>query len=117
VLVNNVARLQKCLNLKFEKNENSFANSMHMLLAKSNLCQQHYKAVGKKALRQQRSSPVGEGLLPLPTANSEVVGEADGVGTVWPRRCFANSFSFPTAFLLGKNPFANSRTLPSVLGF
>jgi hypothetical protein len=53
----------------------------------------------------------------LPTANGEAVGEADGVGTVWPRRGFANSFSFPTGMLLGKNPFANSRTLPSVIGF
>jgi hypothetical protein len=53
----------------------------------------------------------------LPTANGEVVAEADGVSTVWPRRGFANSFSFPTAFLLGMNPFANSRTLLSVLGF
>jgi hypothetical protein len=69
--------------------------------------------LGKKALRQQRGSPVGEGLHPLPTAN----GEADDVGTVWPRRGFANNFSFPTAFLLGKNPFSNNRTLPSVLGF
>jgi hypothetical protein len=33
------------------------------------------------------------------------------------RRGFANSFSFPTGMLLGKNPFANSQTLPSVLGF
>jgi hypothetical protein len=70
-----------------------------------------------KILCQQRGSPVGEGLLPLPTANGEAAGEADGVGTVWPRRGFANSFSFPTAFLLGKNHFANSRTLPSVLEF
>jgi hypothetical protein len=53
----------------------------------------------------------------LPTANGEAVGEADGVDTVWPRRGFANSCSFPTAFLLGKNSFANSRTLPSVFGF
>jgi hypothetical protein len=73
--------------------------------------------LGKKALRQQLGSPVGEGLLPFPTANGEAVGEADGVGTVWPRRGFANSFSFPTGTLLGKNPFANSRSLPSVLGF
>jgi hypothetical protein len=73
--------------------------------------------LGKKDLRQQRGSPVGEGLLHLPTANGEAVGEADGVGTVWPRRGFANSCSFPTAFLLGKNSFANSRTLPSVFGF
>jgi hypothetical protein len=70
--------------------------------------------LGKKALRQQLGSPVGEGLLPLPTANGEAVGEADGV---WPRRGFANSFSFPTGMLLGKNPFANSQTLPSVIGF
>jgi hypothetical protein len=42
----------------------------------------------------------------LPTANGEAVGEADGVGTVWPRRGFANSCSF-----------ADSRTLPSVFGF
>jgi hypothetical protein len=95
------------------------------------LCQQHAHAVGKeqssptaptrllgkKALRQQRGSPVGEGLLPLPTANGEAVGEADGVGTVWPRRGFANSCSFPTTFLLRKNSFANSRTLPLVFGF
>jgi hypothetical protein len=73
--------------------------------------------LGKKALRQQLGSPVGEGLLPFPTANGEAVGEADGVGTVWPLRGFANSFSFPTGTLLGKNPFANSRSLPSVLGF
>jgi hypothetical protein len=73
--------------------------------------------LGKKALRQQLGSPVGEGLLPLPTANGEAVGEADGVGAVWPRRGFANCFSFPTGMLLGKNPFANSRTLLSVIGF
>jgi hypothetical protein len=73
--------------------------------------------LGKKALRQQHGSPVGEGLFPLPTANGEVVGEADGVVTVWPRRGFANSFSFPTGMLLGKNHFANSQTLPPVLGF
>jgi hypothetical protein len=73
--------------------------------------------LGKKGLRQQLGSPVGEGLLPLPTANGEAVGETDGVGTVWPRRGFANSFSFPTRMLLGKNPFANSRTLPFVIGF
>jgi hypothetical protein len=73
--------------------------------------------LGKKALRQQHGSPVGEGLFPLPTANGEAVGEADGVGTVWPRRGFANSCSFPTGMLLGKNPFANSRTLPSLFGF
>jgi hypothetical protein len=77
---------------------------MYMLLAKSNR-------------RQQHGSPVGEGLFPLPTANGEAVGEADGTGTVWPRRGFANNFSFPTVMLLGKNPFANSRTLPSDLGF
>jgi hypothetical protein len=75
------------------------------------------RLLGKKALRQQRGSPVGEGLFPLPTANGEAVGEEDGVGTVSPRRGFANSFSFPTAFLLGKNPFANRVSLPSVLGF
>jgi hypothetical protein len=73
--------------------------------------------LGKKTLRQQHGTPVGEGLFPLPTANDKVVGEADGVGTIWPRRGFANSFSFPTGTLLGKNPFANSLTLPSVLGF
>jgi hypothetical protein len=54
---------------------------------------------------------------PSPTANGEVVGEADGVGTVWPHRGFANNCPFPTGMLLGKNPFANSRTLPSVFGF
>jgi hypothetical protein len=50
VLVNNVARLPKSLNLKFEKMKirKFFANSMHMLLAKSNLRQQHCKAVGKE---------------------------------------------------------------------
>jgi hypothetical protein len=73
--------------------------------------------LGKKALRQQLGSPVAEGLLPLPTTNGEAVDEADGGGTVWPRRGFANSFSFLTGMLLGKNPFANSQTLPSVIGF
>jgi hypothetical protein len=80
------------------------------------LCQQPQSSptaptrlLGKKALRQQLRSPVGEGLLALPTAN--------GGGTVRPRRSFANSFSFPTGILLGNNPFANSRTLPSVIGF
>jgi hypothetical protein len=69
---------------------------MYMLLAKSNR-------------RQQHGSPVGEGLFPLPTANDEAIGEADGTGTVWPRR------ASPTAF---RNiPFSNSRTLSSVLGF
>jgi hypothetical protein len=83
------------LNSKFEKMKIIFANSTIRLLG--------------TALRQQHGSPVSEGLLPLPTANGEVVGEADGG--------FANSFSFPTGMLLGKNPFANSRTLPSVLLF
>jgi hypothetical protein len=77
---------------------------MYMLLAKSNR-------------RQQHGCPIGEGLFPLPTANGEAVGEADGTDTVWPCRGFANSFSFATSMLLGKNPFANSRTLPLVIGF
>jgi hypothetical protein len=88
------------------------------------LCQQPQSSptaptrlLGKKALRQQLGSPVAEGLLPLPTTNGEAVDEADGGGTVWPRRGFANSFSFLTGMLLGKNPFANSQTLPSVIGF
>jgi hypothetical protein len=83
--------------------------------------------LGKKALRQQLGSPVGEGLLPLPTANGEAVGEADGVGTVWPRRGFANSPALPSVigfwavgedffhdsriFLLGKSSIANSSGL------
>jgi hypothetical protein len=118
VLVNNVARLPKNFEFKIRK-------KMKIL------CQQHVHVVGieqsspiaptrllgKKALRQRLGGPVGEGLLPLPTANGEAVGEADGVGTIWPRQGFANSFSFPTGMLLGKNPFANSRTLPSVIGF
>jgi hypothetical protein len=41
----------------------------------------------------------------------------DSAGTVWLRRGFANNVSFPTGLLLGKNPFANNRSLPSVLGF
>jgi hypothetical protein len=53
----------------------------------------------------------------LPTANGEAVGKADGGCSVWPCRSFANSFSFPTGMLLGNDPFANSRTLPSVFGF
>jgi hypothetical protein len=111
VLVINVARLPKKFEFKIPK-------KMKIL------CQQPQSSptaptrlLGKKALRQQLGSPVGEGLLPLPTANGEAVGEADGGGTVWPRRGFANSFSFPTGILLGKNPFANSRALPSVIGF
>jgi hypothetical protein len=88
------------------------------------LCQQPQSSptaptrlLGKKTLCQQLGSPVGEGLLPFPTANGEAVGEADGAGTVWLCRGFINSFSFPTGTLLGKNPFANSRSLPSVLEF
>jgi hypothetical protein len=80
-------------------------------------CQQHVHAVGKEQSSPTHGSPVGEGLFPLPTANGEAIGEADDTDTVWPRRGFANNFSFPTGMLLGKNPFANSRTLPSVLGF
>jgi hypothetical protein len=49
--------------------------------------------------------------------NGDAVGETDGAGTVWPRRDFAKIVYFPTGLLLGKNPFANSRSLPSVLGF
>jgi hypothetical protein len=48
VLLNNVARLPKKLEFKIQKKMKIFANSMHMLLAKSNLRQQHYKAVGKE---------------------------------------------------------------------
>jgi hypothetical protein len=100
VVLNNVARIPKKFEFKIRKNENSLPTACTRLL-------------GKKALCQQRGSPVGEGLFPLPTTN----GEVDGVGTVWPRRGFANSFSFPTGTVLGKNSFANSRTLPSVFGF
>jgi hypothetical protein len=64
--------------------------------------------LGKKALRQQRGSPVGEGFLPLPTANGEAVGEADGVGTVWPRRGFANSIPVGKAPLRQQPNFAIS---------
>jgi hypothetical protein len=105
------------LNLKFEKNENSLPTACTCCWQRAIFANNTIRLLGKKALRQQRGSPVGEGFLPLPTANGETVGEADGVGTVWTPRGFANSFSFPTAFLLGKNPFANSRTLPSFLGF
>jgi hypothetical protein len=49
--------------------------------------------------------------------NSDAVGEAEGADTVWSRRGFANSISFPTGLLLGKNPFTNSWSLPSILGF
>jgi hypothetical protein len=49
--------------------------------------------------------------------NGDAIGEADGAGTVLPHRGFANSVYFPTGLLLGKNPFANSRSLPSILGF
>jgi hypothetical protein len=73
--------------------------------------------LGKEALRQQHGSPVGEGLFLCQQPNGDVVGEADGASTVWPRRGFANSVSFSTRLLLGKNPFANSRSLPSFLGF
>jgi hypothetical protein len=48
VLVNNVARLPKKFELKIHKKLKFFANNMHMLLAKSNLHQQHYKVVGKE---------------------------------------------------------------------
>jgi hypothetical protein len=59
------------LNSKFEKNENLCQQPQSSPTAPTRL-------LGKKALRQQLGSPVGEGLLPLPTAN----GEADGGGTV-----------------------------------
>jgi hypothetical protein len=88
------------------------------------LCQQPQSSpttptrlLGKKTLRQQLGSPVGEGLLPLPTANGEAVGEADGGGTVWPRRGFANSFSFPTGMLLGKNPSPTAELCHQSLDF
>jgi hypothetical protein len=64
--------------------------------------------LGKKALRQQRGSPVGEGLLPLPTANGEAIGEADDVGTVWPRRGFANSIPVGKGPLRQQPNFASS---------
>jgi hypothetical protein len=117
VLVNNVARLPKKFEFKIRKNEDSLPTACTCCWQREIFANSTITLLGKKALRQQRGSPVGEGLLHFPIANGEAVGEADGVGTVWPRRGFANSFSFPTAFLLGKNPFANSRTLPSVLGF
>jgi hypothetical protein len=96
------------LNSKFEKNENSLPTACTCCWQRAIFTNSTIRPLGKKALHQQRGSPVGEGLLPLPTANGEAVGEADGVGTVWPRRGFANSLSFPTAFLLGNNFFANS---------
>jgi hypothetical protein len=108
VLVNNVARLKKSLNSKFDKNENSLPTACTCCWQRAIIANNTARLLGKKAIRQQHGSPVGEGLFPLPTANGEAVGEADGVGTVWPRRDFANSFSFPTGMLLGKNPFANS---------
>jgi hypothetical protein len=48
VLVNNVVSLPKKFELKIRKKWKFFANSMNMLLAKSNLRQQRYKAVGKE---------------------------------------------------------------------
>jgi hypothetical protein len=105
------------LNSKFEKNENSLPTACTCCWQRAIFANSTIRLLGKKALHQQHGSPVGEGLFPLPTANGEAVGEADGVGTVWLHRSFANSFSFPTGMLLGKNPFANSQTLPLVLGF
>jgi hypothetical protein len=81
------------LNSKFEKNENSLPTACTCCWQRAIFANNTIRLLGKKALRQQRGSPVGEGLLPLPTANGEAVGEADGVGTVWPRR------ASPTAFL------------------
>jgi hypothetical protein len=108
VLVNNVARLQKSLNLKFEKNENSLPTACTCCWQRAIFANSTIRLLGKKALRQQRGSPIGEGLLPLPTANGEAVGE---------RRCFANSFSFPTAFLLGKNPSPTAELCHQFLNF
>jgi hypothetical protein len=105
------------LNSKFEKNENSLPTACTCCWQRAIIANSPTRLLGKKALHQQCGSPVGEGLLLLPTANGEAVGEADDVSTIWPRRGFANSCSFPTTFLLGKNSFANSRTLPSVFGF
>jgi hypothetical protein len=117
VLVNNVAKLPKKFEFKIRKNENSLPTACTCYWQRTIFANSTIRLLGKKALRQQHGSPVGKGLFPLPTANGEAVGEADGVGTVWPRRSFANSFSFPTGILLGKNHFANNRTLPSVLAF
>jgi hypothetical protein len=117
VLVNNVARLPKRFEFKIRKNENFLPTACTCCWQRAIIANSPTRLLGKKALRQQHGSPVGEGLFPLPTANGEAVGEADGVGTVWPRRGFANSCSFPTGMMLGKNPFANRRTLPSVFGF
>jgi hypothetical protein len=41
---------------------------MHMLLVKTIFANNTIRLLGKKALRQQHDSPVGEGLFPLPTA-------------------------------------------------
>jgi hypothetical protein len=62
-----------------------------MLLAKSNLRQQHYKAVGKEG-----PSLLANGCSLCQQPNGDVVGEADSVGTVRPRRGFANSVYFST---------------------
>jgi hypothetical protein len=113
VVLNNVARIPKKFEFKIRKNENSLPTACTCCWQRSIFANSPTRLLGKKALCQQRGSPVGEGLFPLPTTN----GEVDGVGTVWPRRGFANSFSFPTGTVLGKNSFANSRTLPSVFGF
>jgi hypothetical protein len=117
VVVNNVARLPKKFEFKIRKNENSLPIACTCCWQRAIFANSPTRLLGKKALCQQCGSPVGEGLFPLPTANGEAVGEVDGVDTVWARRGLANSFSFPTGMLLGKNPFANSQTLPSLLGF
>jgi hypothetical protein len=60
------------LNSKFEKNENSLPTActccwQRAIFTKEQSCT--IRLLGKKALRQQHGSPVGEGLFPLPTAN------------------------------------------------
>jgi hypothetical protein len=92
------------LNSKFELNENSSPTACTCCWQRAIIANNTIRLLGKKALRQQHGSPVGEGLFPLPTTNGEAVGEADGVDTVWPRRGFAKQMFIPNRNAVGKEP-------------
>jgi hypothetical protein len=68
VLVNNVQGYQKSLNSKFEKNENSLPAACTCFWQRAIFSNNTIRLLGKKALRQQHGSRVGEGMFPLPIA-------------------------------------------------
>jgi hypothetical protein len=66
---------------------------MHMLLAKSNLRQQRYKAVGKKALRQQRVALLAKGCSLCQQLTTKLLAKRTASAP------FGHAEASPTAFL------------------